>query len=139
MPARRGSIMAIQPHTVGIVVKDMPKALAFYRLLGLSIEDGEDHAPHVELAFDGYHLGFTTEALVRQGDPSWVEPVGQRLTLAFKLETPVEVDALYETVVAAGYAGAKAPWDAFWGERYAFLRDPDGNRVDIFAPLLGQG
>ncbi len=26
-------------------------------------------------------------------------------------------------------------WDAFWGQRYAILHDPDGNGVDLFAPL----
>ena len=33
------------------------------------------------------------------------------------------------------YEGHKAPWDAFWGQRYAMIRDPDGNEVDLFAPL----
>ena len=29
----------------------------------------------------------------------------------------------------------KEPWDAFWGQRYAQIHDPDGNVVDLFAPL----
>jgi hypothetical protein len=33
-----------------------------------------------------------------------------------------------------GYEGHKPPWDAFWGQRYAVIRDPDGNTVDLFAP-----
>ena len=37
----------------------------------------------------------------------------------------------------AGYDGHKEPWDAFWGQRYAQLRDPDGNDVSLFAPLEG--
>ena len=36
---------------------------------------------------------------------------------------------------AAGYPGHKAPWDAFWGQRYAVAVDPDGNHVSLFAPL----
>jgi uncharacterized glyoxalase superfamily protein PhnB len=27
------------------------------------------------------------------------------------------------------------PWDAFWGQRYALLRDPDGVEVNLYAPL----
>jgi hypothetical protein len=27
------------------------------------------------------------------------------------------------------------PWDAFCGQRYAEVEDPDGNVVDLFAPL----
>ena len=26
------------------------------------------------------------------------------------------------------------PWDAFWGQRYAVLHDPDGHQVDLYAP-----
>jgi len=37
-------------------------------------------------------------------------------------------------VLAAGHEGRKAPTD-FWGQRYAMLGDPDGNRVDLFAAL----
>jgi hypothetical protein len=37
--------------------------------------------------------------------------------------------------VAAGSHGYKAPWDAVWGQRYAVIHDPDGNSVDLFAPL----
>jgi uncharacterized glyoxalase superfamily protein PhnB len=29
----------------------------------------------------------------------------------------------------------KEPWDAFWGQRYAAVGDPDGNLIDLFAPL----
>ena len=38
-------------------------------------------------------------------------------------------------LVAAGYHGHLEPWDAFWGQRYATVLDPDGNSVDLFAPL----
>ena len=45
------------------------------------------------------------------------------------------MDERYEQVTAAGFVGEKEPWDAFWGQRYAQLRDPDGVPVDLFAPL----
>jgi hypothetical protein len=38
-------------------------------------------------------------------------------------------------VVAAGFEGEKEPWDAFWGQRYALLGDPDGVRVNLYAAL----
>ncbi|MGB5655838.1 MAG: glyoxalase, partial [Acidimicrobiia bacterium] len=31
----------------------------------------------------------------------------------------------------------RAPFDAFWGQRYATVLDPDGNGVDLFAPIEG--
>jgi hypothetical protein len=27
------------------------------------------------------------------------------------------------------------PWDAFCGQRYACVLDPDGNQIDLFADL----
>ncbi|URN09544.1 hypothetical protein LUW74_43495 [Actinomadura madurae] len=45
------------------------------------------------------------------------------------------MDAVYAEMTAAGYTGAKEPWDAFWGMRYATVLDPDGNGVDLYAPL----
>jgi predicted enzyme related to lactoylglutathione lyase len=38
-------------------------------------------------------------------------------------------------MVQAGGASIKAPWDAGWGQRYAQIQDPDGNSIDLFAPL----
>ncbi|MBK9031081.1 MAG: VOC family protein [Myxococcales bacterium] len=75
------------------------------------------------------------EALVRGFSDDWVEPRGQRVGLALRCATPAEVDATFAAVVAAGFTGAKAPWDAFWGQRYAQVADPDGTKVDLFAPL----
>ena len=46
-----------------------------------------------------------------------------------------EVDATYEKLVAAGYESRRAPWDAFWGQRYATLLDPDGVEVSLYAAL----
>lgn len=39
------------------------------------------------------------------------------------------------TIIASGFKGGKEPWDAFWGQRYASVEDPDGNSVDLFAQL----
>jgi uncharacterized glyoxalase superfamily protein PhnB len=47
------------------------------------------------------------------------------------------VDAAYADMVNAGYDGHLPPWDAFWGQRYAVLHDPDGNDVALYAPASG--
>jgi uncharacterized glyoxalase superfamily protein PhnB len=56
------------------------------------------------------------------------------VALAFRCPGPADVDAKYEELAALGH-GHKEPWDAFWGQRYASVKDPDGNQVDLFAPL----
>jgi uncharacterized glyoxalase superfamily protein PhnB len=45
------------------------------------------------------------------------------------------VDELYATLLNAGATSHKEPWDAFWGQRYAQVRDLDGNGVDLYAPI----
>ena len=57
------------------------------------------------------------------------------MSLAFECSSPAEVDDVYARVVAAGFEGEKAPWDAVWGQRYALLGDPDGVRVNLYAAL----
>lgn len=126
-----------QPDLLGIVVRDMAAALGFYRTLGLDIPADLDAESHVEVALPGgFRIAWDTRDLIQSLDPDWVEPVGQRMTLAFKCDSPAAVDDLYEHVLQSGYTGHKAPWDAFWGQRYAVVVDPDGNLVDLFARLL---
>jgi len=123
-----------QPDLIGIVVRDMPAALRFYRLLGLDIPAAQDSEPHVEVVLaGGLRLAWDSLEMIRGIYPDWVKPVGHRMTLAFKCENPAAVDALYERVLQNGYRSYKAPWDAFWGQRYAVVIDPDDNLVDLFA------
>lgn len=125
-----------QPDLIGIVVDDMAASLRFYRLLGLEIPPNMETEAHVEVVLPGgFRIAWDSLEMIRQIYPDWIDPVGQRMTLAFKCESPAAVDALYERVVQNGYRGHRVPWDAFWGQRYAVVVDPDGNLVDLFAQL----
>jgi uncharacterized glyoxalase superfamily protein PhnB len=122
---------------VGIVVADMPRALAFYRLMGLDIPAEADAEPHVDVALPGgLRLAFDTEATIASFHPAWKPGTGSgRVSLAFALPDPAAVDAAYARLVEAGHHGELAPFDAFWGMRYATVHDPDGTGVDLFASL----
>jgi catechol 2,3-dioxygenase-like lactoylglutathione lyase family enzyme len=125
-----------RPDLVGIVVRDMAAALAFYRLLGLDIPTQADSQPHFEITTPGgFRIAWDTIDLMESIHDEWSEPTGHRVVLAFECDSPAEVDALYGCVIQAGYQGYKSPWDAFWGQRYAVIIDPDGNLVDLFAGL----
>jgi catechol 2,3-dioxygenase-like lactoylglutathione lyase family enzyme len=125
-----------QIDMVGLTVHDLAASLAFYKLVGLDIPEGSEGEDYVEVITpNGYRISWNTVELVKGLDPDWVEPVGQRIGLAFKCATPAEVDSLYKRITESGYEGHKEPWDAFWGQRYAVVKDPDGNLVDLFAPL----
>ena len=119
---------------IGIVAADLRQSIVFYRLLGVDFpEDGEGH---IEATLpSGVRLMLDAEDVVRSFRPDWERATGNQLALAFECGSPAEVDDSYEQVTAAGFVGEKEPWDAFWGQRYAQLRDPDGIPVDLFAPL----
>jgi catechol 2,3-dioxygenase-like lactoylglutathione lyase family enzyme len=122
---------------IGIVVEDMGRSLAFYRALGLELPEEADGQPHVEATLPGgLRLAWDTEETIRSFEPDWQPPSGgQRIGLAFRLDRPADVDAAYERLVSLGYDGHKQPWDSAWGQRYALVRDPDGNGIDLFCPL----
>jgi len=120
---------------VGLVVADMGAALAFYRRLGVDIPAAADSEPHVDVVLpSGVRLAWDTVEVIRSFDPDWTAPAGSpRVSLAVDCGSPDGVDRTYADLVAAGYPGHRAPWDAEWGQRYAVLRDPDGNGVDLYA------
>lgn len=127
--------MRPQFDLIGLVAADMGATLAFYRRLGLEIPREADSEPHVEVSLPGgLRLAWDTEDLVRTIDPAWQPPAGgRRVALAFRCADPAAVDREYADLVADGYEGAQEPFDAFWGQRYAVVHDPDGNPVDLFA------
>jgi uncharacterized glyoxalase superfamily protein PhnB len=122
---------------IGIVVADMARSLSFYRHLGVDVPSDADSQQHVEVALPGgIRLAWDRVEQVQSFDPGY-RPSSDTsgIALAFRLDTATDVDATYEKLVGTGCQGHKAPWDAFWGQRYAVLHDPDGNSVDLFAPL----
>jgi catechol 2,3-dioxygenase-like lactoylglutathione lyase family enzyme len=122
---------------VGIVVDDMSRSLAFYRLLRCNVSPEADGEPHVEASLPGgLRIAWDTVETIRSFDPGWEPPSGRpRIELAFACDDAADVDATYRSLRAAGHRGHHEPWDAFWGQRYATVLDPDGNTVDLFAPL----
>jgi uncharacterized glyoxalase superfamily protein PhnB len=125
-------------NAIGIVSSDLGRSIAFYRLLGVELpEDGEGHI-EAELP-SGVRLMLDSEDVIRSFRPDWTREAGNQLALAFECSGAEEVDELYERVTSAGFDAEKEPWDAFWGQRYAQLRDPDGVPVDLFARLPDRG
>lgn len=120
----------------GLVTTDMAASLAFYRRLGLDLPAGAEQEPHVEAVLPGgLRMAWDTAETIRSFEPDWQPRQGGGLNPAFRCDGPREVDELYAELTAAGHPGHREPWDAFWGQRYAVVLDPDGNPVDLFAPL----
>jgi len=122
-------------EAIGIVVADLARSAAFYRELGLELPEGEGH---IEAQLPGgLRFMLDTEETVRSFDPDWSPPSGggHRSAIAFRCDSPAEVDATYTKLLDVGGLAHKEPWDASWGMRYAEVKDPDGNLVDLFADL----
>ncbi|MPQ98559.1 glyoxalase [Modestobacter sp. I12A-02628] len=119
---------------VAVSAADLPRAVAFYELLGFSfppLQPGEQHVESTgspKLMIDDHEM--MTGLL---GEPP--RP-GNHAAIALLCGSPAEVD---EAVAAIGSLGTvvTAAWDAPWGQRYATVADPDGYRVDLYAPLPG--
>ena len=122
-------------NAIGIVASDMARSIRFYQLVGLAVPDTPDEG-HVDATLpNGIRLMLDTEGVVLSFRPEWTRATGNQASLALECESPAEVDEIYARVTAAGFEGDKEPWDAFWGQRYAQLQDPDGVPVDLFAAL----
>ncbi len=131
--------MTARFDALGIVVSDLAAAIAFYRLLGLDFDEDPEAAGHMEAELPGgTRLMLDTEEVIASFDPDFEPPTGSgRIGLAFVCDQPSDVDRLHNEVVSAGHTSSRAPFDAFWGQRYATVLDPDGTAIDLFAPLRG--
>jgi uncharacterized glyoxalase superfamily protein PhnB len=124
-----------QLNAIGIVVSDMAESIRFYRVLGLDMPEKPGEG-HVEASMpSGVRLMLDSEETILSFRPDWKRETGNQISLAFECESPAEVDELYARITEAGFQGEKEPWDAFWGQRYAQLQDPDGVPVDLYAAL----
>jgi catechol 2,3-dioxygenase-like lactoylglutathione lyase family enzyme len=125
---------------VNLVVRDMDAMVAFYARLGVEVPNAappwEQWDAHHRTLSQADELDFDLDsaAFAGQWNEGW--PAGQGgAVLGFRFPTRAAVDATFADLVAAGYAAQQAPYDAFWGERYAVVVDPDGNSVGLASPL----
>ena len=124
-----------QLNAIGIVASDMAQSIRFYRLLGVDVPETPEEG-HVDVSLpSGVRLMLDKEEVITSFLPEWTRATGNQMSIAFECESAAEVDEVYARVVAAGFHGEKEPWDAFWGQRYAQLQDPDGVGVDLYAAL----
>ena len=124
-----------QLNAIGIVAADMGESIRFYRLLGLDVPETPDEG-HVDTFLpNGVRFMLDSEETMQSFMDGWSRETGNQVGIAFECASPAEVDEVYTRVTEAGFHGEKEPWDAFWGQRYAVLRDPSGVDVSLYAPL----
>jgi uncharacterized glyoxalase superfamily protein PhnB len=121
---------------IEITSSNLRTTAAFYELLGFAFRPFTDEEKHI--------VGTPPEGdakLLIDDRAMMAEVMGHAPTtpnhsiLALEFDSPAEVDTVVEKMRTAGAKIYKEPWDAFWGQRYAVLGDPDGYAVDVFAKL----
>ena len=118
-----------------ITVDDMARSLTFYEHLGFTFPPEAFGEHHVEAELKNGLLIFWNHVdMVRPFAPDYHPAPHGRVGLAFQLESPAAVDALFARFKRLGYQADRTPWDAPWGHRYAIVYDPDGNSLNLFAP-----
>ena len=102
---------------INIVVRDMQRSLAFYRLLGVSIEGmrGAEWAEwarhHVNgTTSNGVRVEFDSVAFAKQWNPGLDEPrLGSAVIPIFHVSSREEVDRVHARVTAAGHRATGRP------------------------------
>ncbi|MGQ0536649.1 MAG: VOC family protein [Methanobacteriota archaeon] len=135
-PAHRAPRIA-GVHHVGIVVRDLRRALPFYALLGFEVvEERENHddpsARQASIENGGVRLQLLEYPDAGDGQAG----AGMPHHVALAVEDEAALEALREALEAAGSA-VQGPFD----RRYCtsvYVRDPDGALVEICAPRAPQ-
>jgi len=131
---------------IDVVSKDFMKSVEFYRALGVDIPESkiwsnDDGPQHLDLKLVddgkfGVGLDIDSESLTAGYSPNWNQ--NAPVMLSFRVDASEDVDALHDHLVSLGHPSHLAPWDAFWGARFAIVVDPDGNHVSIMGPMKDQ-
>lgn len=119
-----------------LIVSDLERSLHFYaETLGLAL--GHRSGDYAQL-----DTGTTRIALYRRRAMAALlerklsppDPAAPAFEIGFKVD---DVDAAYAELVAAGAAAVTPPRDRLWGQRTAYVADPDGYLIELVGPGSG--
>jgi len=125
---------------VDVISEDVEAAVTFYRRLGIAIPEEsvwrhKGRAHHVGITLpNGVELSLSSAELTKAYASGWES--GNILITS--VPSRDAVDELFADLAGAGHPVLQQPFDAFWGARYAIVRDPAGNNVGIMSPSDGE-
>ena len=133
-------------NQLNIVSGNVDASIAFYRKLGVDIPDpriwrtatGAHHVSAIEGdSPDAATLDLDSAAFAQIWNKGWAgrKDLAGRVVVGFSVSAREEVDRLYGEMTSGGHRGLQAPFDAFWGARYAIVEDPDGIAVGLMSPI----
>ena len=138
--------MTVKMHHTGVVVRDLEKAIAFYRdVVGLELQTkyertgppvsqvvGYEHT-HVKIAFLGAAGGHAFELIQYVNPPSDERPTEERNVLggshlAFLVD---DIDEAFRTLADSGAVVMNPPAELVPGRKACYLQDPDRNWIEL--------
>ena len=118
----------------GLLVNDMGRMIRFYRdVLGFEIKENED-TENVYLVKDGTLFllyGRKDFEKLTSHEYEYVKGLNGHFELALYVDTFDEVDEAYKHIVESGSTGVMKPTTEPWGQRTCYIRDPEGNLIEI--------
>ena len=132
MPANNLNLSA--PDYLILIVEDLDRALRFYvDVLGLRL--GHRSGDYAQLDTGTTRLALYTRSAMAKALSMALDPPAPRapgFEIGFKV---ADVDAAFSELIARGAQPMVPPTDRFWGQRTAYLRDPDGHLIELAQAL----
>lgn len=122
---------------VVLIVSDLDRALAFYTgTLGLELQHRAGEYAQMKAGTTRLSL-YTRDAMAKTLGMDVDTPAASApaFELGFKVR---DCDAAFGELVAAGAAVVVPPTTRSWGQRTAYVRDPDGNLIELAQDLGGR-
>lgn len=119
---------------MGLLVKDMPAMIRFYRdVLGFEIQE-EENASNVYLIKDGtLFLLYGRDDFEKMTNRKYeyLNGINGHFEIALYVDTFEEVDREYAAAVEKGATPVLEPVTEPWGQRTCYIADPEGNLIEI--------
>ena len=117
-----------------LIVQDLDRALRFYtEVLGLPL--GHLSGDYAQLATGQTRLGLYTRDAMSKALGTELQapkPDAPGFEIGFKVS---DVDAAFAEFLGRGAAPVTPPTTRFWGQRTAYIRDPDGHLIELAQDL----
>lgn len=121
---------------VGVTSSDIRKSVEFYKILGFEFDEFDDGEQHVESVVKEGSIRLMIDHKELMESLLGEEPKpGNHASFAIAYESANEVNEIVRNLIDSGFKVKKEPFDAFWGQRYAMVVDPEGYTVDLYAKL----
>ena len=118
---------------IGLFVKDMETMVSFYRDI-MKMDCNWNGEPNAELDAGGIRLiMYGRDDFEKMTSQSYGYPEGLNGTMELAFDFPdfQDVDKEFERLIHSGVTPVLPPTDEPWGQRTAFVSDPEGNLIEI--------